>query len=139
MLAASHSFLHWDTRHPDLYGSSASPHLLYNHPTDGLANFAVLQLTSPTDVLFMPMLQSIYLVDSAMMLEDNPQDQTKTLLSAKIPQVTQRAHTTGSPTFHRVDVTSVNMPMFANTVVPITQPEAAPRQDPRSPPTTPQL
>ena len=113
-------------------------HLVYNHPTDGLAHFAVLQLTSPTNVLFVPTLQGSYLVDSGMMLEDNPQDQAKTILSTKISQVTQHTHTAGSSTFHRVDVTTVNLPMFANTVVPITLPEAALGQDPRGPLTRPQ-
>ena len=86
----------------------------------------------------MPTLQGSYLVDSGMMLEDNPQDQAKTILLTKSPQVTQRTHTAGSSTFHHVDVTTVNLPMFANTVVPITQPEAALGQDPRGPLTRPQ-
>ena len=36
------------------------------------------------------------------------------------------------------DVTTVNLPMFANTAVLITQPEAALGQDPLGPPTRPQ-
>ena len=57
-----------------------------------------------------------------MILEDNPQEPAKALLSPKIPQ---GMYTAGISTFHHVDVTSVSLPMFVNTVVPITQPGAA--------------
>ena len=60
------------------------------------------------------------------------------LLSPKISQVTQGMYTAGISTFHHVDVTSVSLPMFVNTVVPITQPEAASEQDPSGPPIRPQ-
>ena len=81
-------------------------------PLPPVAHFVVLQLTSPTDVLFVPTLQDSYLVDSGMMLEDNPQDQAKTLLSAKLPQVMQRTHTAGSSTFHHIDVTTEVIPRY---------------------------
>ena len=110
---------------------------MYNNPADGLAHFAVLQLTSPTGFLFVPTLQGSYLVDSGMILEDNPQEPAKVLLSLKIPQVTQGMYTAGISTFHHVDVTSVSLPMFVNTVVPITQPGTASEQDPSGPPTRP--
>ena len=106
-----------------------------NNPADGLAHFAVLQLTFPTDVLFVPALQGSYLVDTGM---NNPQEPAKALLSPKIPQVTQGMYTAGISTFHHVDVTSVSLPMFVNTVVPITQPGAASEQDTSGPPTRPQ-
>ena len=75
-----------------------------------------------------------------MILEDNPQEPAKALLSPKIPQVThgQGMYTAGISTFHHVDVTSVSLPIFVNTVVPITQPGAASEQDPSGPPTRPQ-
>ena len=73
-----------------------------------------------------------------MILEDNPQGPAKALLSPKIPQVTQGMYTAGISTFHHVDVTGVSLPMFVNTVVPITQPGAASKQDPSGPPAKPQ-
>ena len=73
MFAASNPFLCWDTRHQDLWLQYIS-HLIYNNPSDGLAHCAVLQLTSLTGILFMQTLQDSYLVDSGMILEDNPQE-----------------------------------------------------------------
>ena len=47
-------------------------------------------------------------------------------------------YTAGISTFHHVYVTSVSLPMFVNTEVPVTQPRAASEQDPSGAPTRPQ-
>ena len=68
----------------------------------------------------MPILQGSYLVHSGMILEDNPQELAKTLLSPKISYVVQRMHDVGTSTIYDIDMTNVSLPMFLNTVVSIT-------------------
>ena len=114
-LAASNPSLRWDTHHHDLWLQCITPSSIQQSsrwpcPFCGATNHF------PTGVPFVPTLQGSFLVDNGMILEDNPQEPAKALLSPKIPQVIQGMYTAGISTFHHVDVTSVSLPMFINTV-----------------------
>ena len=137
MLAASNPSLRWDTRHHDLWLqcitlSSVQQSSRWPCPFCGATNH--FPDRCPFRANFSRQLPSGQRNDTG----GQSSGARKVLLSPKIPQVTQGMYTAGISTFHHVHVTSVSLPMFVNTVVPITQPGAASEQDPSGPPTRPQ-
>ena len=137
MLAASNPSLSWDTRHHDLWLQCMTPSSVQQSsqwpcPFCGATNHF------PDRCPFR--------ANSSRQLPSGQRNDTggqssgasKSITFSKNPSSNPvHVYTAGISTFHHVDVTSVSLPMFVNTVVPITQPGAASEQDPSGPPARP--
>ena len=138
MLAVSNPSLRWDTRHHDLWLQCITPSCV-QQSSRWPCPFCGATTHFPD--------QCPFHANSSRQLPSGQWNDTGGQSSEASKSVTFSKNPSSNPghvycwdfnTFYHVDVTSVSLPMFVNTVVPITQPETALEQDPSGPPTRPQ-